>query len=114
MSYAPTPGGWPICRAVLADESGAVLRADAGRHDPAGGFVTAAIVLRDRVRKGEGPDRLSYDPTAERTEPAGPPPATQPLQRRRPARPGFGLGTLAERTRRNRAYWPAAARTHWA
>jgi hypothetical protein len=57
---------------LLADESGAVLRADAGRHDPADGFVTAAILLRDRVRKGEWPDRLSYDPTAERTEPAGP------------------------------------------
>ena len=88
---------------LLADESGAVVRADAGRHDPADGFVTAAILLRDRVRQGEWPDRLSYDPTAQRTEPAVPPPATPPVRRRSPTRPGFGLGTLAERARRNRS-----------
>jgi hypothetical protein len=88
---------------LLADESGAVVRADAGRHDPVDGFVTAAILLRDRVRQGEWPKRLSYDPTAQRTEPAVPSPATRPVQSRSPTRPGFGLGSLAERARRNRS-----------
>jgi hypothetical protein len=88
---------------LLADESGAVVRADSGHHDPADGFVTAAIPLRERVRQGEWPDRLSYDPTAQRRGPAVPPPATPPMRRRSPSRPGFGLGTLAERARRNRS-----------
>ena len=103
-AYAWGDGRWT--GRLLADESGAVVRADAGRHDPADGFVTAVILLRDRVRQGEWPDRLSYDPTAQRTEPAVPPPATPPVRRRSPTRPGFGLGTLAERARRNRSWSP--------
>jgi hypothetical protein len=49
---------------LLAAEPGAIVRGDAGRHDAAHGFVTVAIVLRDRVRQGEWPERLSYDSTA--------------------------------------------------
>jgi hypothetical protein len=95
---------------LLADESGAVVRADPDHHDPSDGFVTAAILLRDRVRQGEWPDRLSYDPTAQRTEPALPPPAMPPAQRRSPTRSGFGPGTLAERARRNRSKTPRMCR----
>ena len=88
---------------LLADESGAVVRADAGRHDPADGFVTAAILLlRDRVRQGEWPERLSYDQTEHHPQPAQPP-ARSPVKRRSPNRSGFGLGTLAERARRSQS-----------
>jgi hypothetical protein len=86
---------------LLADESGAVVRADAGRHDPADGFVTAAILLRDRVRQGEWPERLSYDSTEQRSEPAQRP--TKSPANRSPTRSGFGLGTLADRARRTRS-----------
>jgi hypothetical protein len=87
---------------LLADKTGAVVRADAGRHDPAEGFVTAAILLSDRVREGEWPERLSYDSTEQRPEPAQPP-ARPPVKRRTPTRSGFSLGTLAERARRARS-----------
>jgi hypothetical protein len=84
---------------LLAAESGAIVRADAGRHDSADGFVTAAILLRDRVRLGEWPERLAYDSTEQRSEPAQPP-ASPPVRGRSPTRSGFGLDTLAERARR--------------
>jgi hypothetical protein len=90
---------------LLADESGAVVRAEAGRHDPADGFVTAAILLRDRVRQGEWPERLSYDSTEQRPDPAQPP-SRPPVKRRGPTRSGVGLGTLAERARRSQSEWP--------
>ena len=84
---------------LRAAESGAVVRAEAGHHDAADGFVTAAILLRDRVGQGEWPERLSYDSTDQRSEPAQPP-ARPPVRRQGSSRSGFGLGTLAERARR--------------
>jgi hypothetical protein len=75
------------------------VRADAGRHDSADGFVRAAILLRDRVRQGEWPEHMPYDSTEQRSEPAQPPARPQ-VQRPSLARSGFGLGTLAERARR--------------
>jgi hypothetical protein len=84
---------------LLADQSGAVVPADSGTLDPAGGFVTAAILLRERVRQGEWPARLTYDSTEQlRTAQA---PARPSVQRRSSPRSGFGLGTLAERARRS-------------
>jgi hypothetical protein len=73
---------------------------------PRTAFVTAAILLRDQVRQGEWPERLSYDSTEQRSEPAQLP-ATPPGGRQSPTRSGFGLGTLAERARR--AQWPVDA-----
>src|SRR5262245_3130491 len=105
-SYAPTPGvmaDGPGCCSPTSPERSCEQTPAATIRYSADSFVTAAIVLRDRARQGEWPHRLSYDPTAQRTEPAVPPPATPPVRRRSPTRPGFGLGTLAERARRNRS-----------
>jgi hypothetical protein len=86
---------------LLADESGAVVRAGPGDRDPADGFVTAAILLRERVREGEWPDRPSHDSTDQLGNAQMP--ARPSVQRRSPSRSGLGLGTLAERARRARS-----------
>lgn len=70
-------------------------------YDPADGFITAAILLQERVRRGEWPDRLSYDSEEQlrdaqaRTRPV----ADRPLSEES----GFALGTPAERAQRARS-----------
>ena len=86
---------------LLADRaSGGIERLAEGRHDSAGGFVTAALVLRASLDQGDWPERLSYDSDQERrvNQARMRPVADQPL----PKGKGFGLGTLAERARRAR------------
>jgi hypothetical protein len=58
-AYAWADGRWTGL--LLADDSGAIVRAGANNPDPAVGFAPAAILLRQPVLQREWPDRLSYE-----------------------------------------------------